>query len=58
MNLLIGVYNFYCVIIVSVDFLKLFLKDILVSCIKFENFFKEINLCLIFLFGKDKFCFD
>lgn len=41
-------YNFNCVIIVCVDFIRLFFKDILVSCIKFVNFYKEIDLCLLF----------
>lgn len=48
--------NFNCVVIVSVDLIKFFLVDILVSKIKFSDLFNVIDICLNFLLGKYKFC--
>lgn len=52
------VYNFYCVIVVSLELVNFFFIDILVNEINVKDFYIKINLCLILLYGDFKLSLD
>lgn len=52
-GLLNNICNFQCIIVVSVDVIKLFFLDILDSYIKFVDFYYKIKLLLILKFWLD-----